>query len=230
MTRPRRRFLATFALLAFAPWASAGGLASISSEEAVQALRDSLEQGANVALARLGRENGYFANPKVKIGLPRNFTKADRILRSLGQGAKVDDLILAMNRAAEAAAPQARELVVDAVRNMSVQDAKDILTGGDGAATAYFRRATEAQLTEKLLPVIKSVTEKSDLARAYDAMAGTLVALAGIQSDLSTVENYVNRRALGGIYALVAEEERAIRANPAQYAGSVLGKVFGMLQ
>lgn len=226
----RRRFLLGVVFLALSPLASAGALDAISGKEAAQALRESLETGARAALAKLGRENGYFANPKVRIGLPKNFAKADRILRGLGQGKKVDDLVLAMNRAAEAAAPLAQELVVDAVKKMTVEDAKTILSGGDDAATAYFRKATQAQLAEKLLPVVKSVTEKSDLARAYNVLSGKLVQLAGIKSDLVTVESYVNEKALDGIYLLIAAEERALRANPGQYAGSLPGKVFGLLK
>jgi hypothetical protein len=204
-------------------------LKSISGPEAVQALRDSLEQGARNAIASLGRENGYFANPKLKIGLPKNFTKADRFLRSLGHGKKIDDLILAMNRAAEAAAPQAQGLVLDAVHKMTVNDAKAILTGGDNAATDYFRKATESQLAETLLPVVKSVTEKSDLARSYNALAGTL-AKFGVNSEQGTIESYVNKKALNGIYVRIGEEERSLRANPTQYTGSLLGKVFGLLK
>ncbi len=126
----RRRFLFGISLWALAPWARAGGLDAVSGTEAAQALRDSLEKGARAALAKLGKENGYFANPKVKIGLPKNFRKAERILRGLGQGKQVDDLILSMNRAAEAATPEAQELVLEAAKKMTVQDAKIILTGG----------------------------------------------------------------------------------------------------
>lgn len=226
----RRTFLLGICLLPLAPWARAGGLDAITGGEATQAMRDGLEKGARAALAKLGKHDGYFANPRVKIGLPRNFAKAERILRGLGQGKKVDDLVLSMNRAAEAAAPQAQELVVEAVRKMTVQDAKDVLTGGDDAATRYFRKATEAQLSEKLMPTIRSVTEKSGLARSYNVLSAKLVSLAGIGSELSTVEKYVNEKALDGIYALIAEEERAIRRNPGQFSGSLLGKVFGMLQ
>lgn len=226
----RRRFLFGMPLLALAPWVRAGGLDAITGNEATQALRESLEKGARAALAKLAKQNGYFANPKVKIGLPKNFAKAERILRGLGQGKKVDDLVLSMNRAAEAAAPQAQELVVEAAKKMTVQDAKTILSGGDDAATQYFRKTTETQLREKLMPVVKSVTDKSGLARSYNVMSAKLVSLAGIKSELSTVEKYVNEKALDGIYALIAEEERAIRSNPGEYAGSLLGKVFGLLK
>ncbi len=235
---PRRRFLQICLLL---PWFGLTGtraqaqsdtadlLKAISGPEAAQALRESLEQGARKAIAALGKENGYFADPRRKIGLPKNFAKAERILRSLGHGKKVDDLVLAMNRAAETAAPRAQGLVLDAVQKMTVNDAKSVLTGGDSAATDYFRKTTESQLAETLLPVVKSVTEKSDLARSYNSLAGTL-AKFGIKSEQGTVESYVNKKALDGIYSRIGEEERSLRANPSQYAGSLLGKVFGLLK
>ncbi len=226
----RRRFLLAFSLLVLAPWAGAGGLDAVTGGEAGQALRDSLDKSARAALARLGKENGYFADPKVKIALPKNFRKADRILRGLGQGRKVDDLILAMNRAAEAAAPQAQALFVEAVAKIAVTDAKTILAAGDDAATQYFRKVSEARLSEQLLPIIRSVSEKSDMTRAYDALAKTLFSLAGIKSEMATVEAYVNERALAGIFVRMAEEERALRADPGQSAGSPMGKVFGLLK
>lgn len=236
MNPKRRQLLQALPLL---PWvglisspaqASASDLLkSISGPEAAQALRESLEQGARNAITRLGRENGYFSDPKLKIGLPKNFTKAERFLRSMGYGKKVDDLVLAMNRAAESAAPQAQGLVLDAVHKMTVNDAKSILTGGDNAATDYFRKTTESQLAETLMPVVKSVTEKSDLARSYNALAGTL-AKFGVKSEQSTIESYVNKKALDGVFSCIGEEERSLRANPTQYAGSLLGKVFGLMK
>lgn len=229
MNPPRRRFLLVLAGLAYSAVALAGDLSSITAGEATQALRDSLSQGVRVAIARLGREDGYYENPKLKIGLPKNFAKAEGILRALGMGKQVDDLILAMNRAAEAAVPEAREVVLESLHKMSVGDAKAILSGGDGAATAWFRQNTEAHLGDKLAPIIRGVAEQSDLVRSYDALSSTLVRLAGLKSELSTVENYVNRKALDGLYTLIAEEEHAIRAQPLNYGGGVIGKVFGLL-
>ena len=230
----RRQLVQALVLLTWAGWARAETgasdlLAAISGPEATQALRDSLERGARNAIASLGRENGYFNDPKLKIGLPKNFAKAERFLRGMGYGKKVDDLVLAMNRAAETAAPKAKDLVIESIRSMSVDDAKSILTGGDNAATEYFRKTTEGQLAEALMPVVKSVTEKSDLARAYNSLAGTLSRF-GVKSDQSSVEKYVNKKALDGIYTRIGEEERSLRANPTQYAGSLLGKVFGLMK
>lgn len=229
MNPSRRRFFLTLAGLACIPLARAEDWSSITPGEAGQALRDSLGQGTRAAIARLGRENGYFGNARLKIGLPKNFARAEGILRFLGLGKQVDDLVLAMNRAAEAAIPQAREVALEALRTLSVADAKTILAGGDGAATAWFRKETEAHLADKMAPIIHTIAERSDLARAYHALAGELVKLAGIKSELGTVEDYVNHKALDGLYTLIAEEEHAIRAQPLNHLGGVVGKVFGLL-
>jgi len=204
-------------------------LAAVSGPEAAKALRESLEQGARQAITTLGRDNGFFGDPSVKIGLPKNFTRAEKFLRSVGYGQKIDDLILAMNRAAETATPKAQELLLESIRKMSINDAKAVLTGGDNAATEYFRKSTEAKLTETLMPVVKSVIEKSDFASAYNGLAGKLSKF-GVKSDQQTVERYVNKKALDGIYFRIGEEERRLRANPTRYAGSLLGKVFGLLK
>lgn len=229
MSLSRRQFVLALAGLACAPAARAEGWSVISAAEAAQALRDFLGQGARAAIARLGRENGYFGHAKVKIGLPKNFARAEGILRFLGLGKQVDDLVLAMNRAAEAAVPEALDVVLEAVRKISVADARSILAGGDGAATAWFRGNSEAHLADKLAPIIHSVAVQSDLVRAYHALSSQLVKLAGIKSELATVEDYVNHKALDGLYTLIAEEEHAIRAQPLNHAGGVLGKVFGSL-
>jgi len=226
----RREFLAVLAALALAPGAWAAGLDGITAGEAGQALRDSLAAATRAALAKLGKENGYFANPQAKIGLPNNFRKAERILRALGQGQKVDDLVLAMNRAAELAVPKMEKQVIDAAKRLSVPDAKGVLTGGDQSATAYFRQATETQLSAELIPAIKGVAEHSGLTRAYNTLSTKLVQLAGIKSEQATVENYVSKKALEGIYTMIGAEERTLRANPSQYAGGLIGKVFGLIK
>lgn len=229
MSLSRRQFVLALAGLACIPLARAEDWSAIGAAEATQALRDSLGQGTRAASARLGRENGYFAHAKVKIGLPKNFARAEGILRFLGLGKQVDDLVLAMNRAAEAAVPEAREALLEMLRTISVVDAKAILAAGDGAATAWFRKETEAHLVDKMAPIIHAVAERGDLARAYHALSSQLVKLAGIKSEQATVEDYVNRKAMDGLYTLIAEEEHAIRAQPLNYAGGVVGKVFGLL-
>ena len=226
----RRAFISLLAGLTCAPLARAGGWSSITADEASQALRESLERGVSAAVAKLGRENGFFADPRVRIGLSKNLAKAEGFLRRLGLGQKLDALILASNRAAEAAIAQSPALVLDAVKKMSVADAKSILAGGDGTATTWFRRNTNEQLTEKMLPIVQSVADRSDLVRAYQVLEKKLEALTGSKSDVATVETYVTRKALDGLYLFVADEEHALRAHPLNAAGSLLGKVFSALE
>jgi len=144
----------------------AAGLDAISNRDAVSGLKQALTDGSAAAVRLLGRENGFFGNAKVKIPLPPALEQIEGALRMMGKKKQADELVLAMNRAAEAAVPQAKALLVDAVKKMSVQDAKGILTGGDTAATDYFRRTTEGQLTQRFLPVVKKATDRVRRPRA----------------------------------------------------------------
>lgn len=121
-------------------------LEGISSREAAAGLKAALEKGSQAAVAALGRTDGFFGNPQVRIPLPESLARAEKLMRRFGMGRHADELILTMNRAAEAAVPEAKQLFVDAVRKMTVQDAKAILQGGDTAGTEYFRRSTQEQL------------------------------------------------------------------------------------
>ena len=145
------------------PWASW----RISQREALAGLRTALERGAQAAVAALGRTDGFLANPQVRIPLPDSLTRAEKLARRMGYAEQVDELVVAMNRAAEAAVPEARKLLVDAVKKMSAQDAKAILTGGDTAGTAYFRKTSDAALRVRFLPIVKDATAKVGVAQYY---------------------------------------------------------------
>ncbi len=226
----RRRFLCFVACLAWVPLVRAGDWSTITAAEARQALRESLSKGAQAAITQLGRENGFLDNPKVRIGLHKNLAKAERFMRFMGMGKQLDDLVLASNRAAETAIVQARGLILSTVEKMSVDDARTILSGGEGAATAWFRHNTEAALAEQLLPIVREVAGRSDLVRAYGALAAKVEQVTGSKSDIASVELFVTRKALEGLYTLIAEEEHALRAHPMKYAGGLLGKVFSALE
>ncbi|MEW5771409.1 MAG: DUF4197 domain-containing protein [Pseudomonadota bacterium] len=224
----RRDFLLAAACVC-APLARAATPDGAGATEVEAMARDGLRRSVEAALARLGRENGFFADARVKIGLSNNLRTADRILRSLGEGGKVDGLILAMNRAAELALPKTQKLLLDAVQALRISDAKTLVSDGDQALTGYFRKATEVELGVALAPAIHGVAEQSGLTRAYDALSHTLVRLAGIKSRQATVEDYVNRKARDGLYAIMGAEERAMRADPSRFAGSA-GKLFSSLK
>jgi uncharacterized protein DUF4197 len=223
-----RRILSGLALLVISTHAAAG-LEDITQTEAVRALRQALNEGSLAAVAKLGVENGYLGNTRVRIPLPPSLQRVERGLRAFGMRREADDLVLAMNRAAEAAVPEAKALLTDAVRKMSVQDAKKILGGGDTAATDYFKRATETQLTQRFLPIVKKATARVDLAQKYNAVAGQGLALGLIDEEEASIERYVTDKALDGLYFMIGEQEKAFRRDPVRASSDIVRKVFGAI-
>lgn len=225
-----RLFVPLFCMLcAVAAPAFAVSLSDISNKDAVGGLKQALSQGATKAVAMLGKPDGFLGNPKVRIPLPDSLQKAEGMMRRFGMGKQADELVTSMNRAAEAAVTEAKPLLLDAVKQMSVADAKKILSGGDDAATQYFRSKTAAPLTQKFLPIVRQATARVQLAEKYDQFAGAGKRFNLVKEEDAKLENYVARKALDGMYLMIAEEERAIRQDPAGAAGSLAKKVFGAL-
>jgi hypothetical protein len=204
-------------------------LENITNKEAISALRTALEKGSRAAVDQLGKENGFLGDTRVRIPLPDSLRKAERTMQRLGMGKYADELVLTMNRAAEAAVPEAKQLFVDSVKKMSVQDAKGILTGGETAGTEYFKRTTTDQLRKRFLPIVKRSTEKVGLAQKYNQYAEQGVALGLVKQEQAKLDDYVTQKALDGLYFMVAEEEKKIRKDPAGTASGILKKVFGAL-
>ncbi len=225
----RTRLVALIAGLFLALPAFAG-LEAISNQDAVKGLREALVKGSQYAVETLGKQDGFFGNGKVKIPLPESAQKVEKIMRQFGMGKHADELILTLNRAAEAAVPEARALLVDSVKKMSVQDAKGILTGGQDSATQDFKRTTSDQLRTRFLPIVKKATAKVSLAQKYDEYAGKGVKFGLVKKEDANLDSYVTQKALDGLFVMVAEEEAKIRQNPAAAASSVLKKVFGALK
>jgi hypothetical protein len=211
------------------PAASAAGLADISNRDAVAGLKEALVRGSQAAVAQLGVEDGFFGNDRVKIALPPSLRRVEAVMRSIGMDRQADDLVLRMNRAAEAAVPQARRLLVDAAKKMSVQDAKGVLTGGDDAATQYFKRTTSEPLARRFLPIVKRAMAKTKAAEKYNEIAASGAKFGLVKEQDANLEDYVTRRALDGLFITIAEEERKIRQNPAGAASAVIRKVFGAI-
>jgi len=225
-----RRIACFFATLLISLSASAIGLDAISNKDAVSGMKQALTDGSAAAVSMLGVKNGFLDNPKVKIPLPPSIQKIQSALRFMGMQKEADELVLAMNRAAEAAVPEAKALLVDAVKKMSVQDAKGILTGGDTAATDYFRRTTESQLVQRFLPIVKKTTDRAGLAQQYNSLAGQGASFGLIGKDEATVEGYVTKKSLDGLYLMIAEQEKKFRQNPMGAASGIVQKVFGALR
>ena len=211
------------------PSLMAQSLEQLSGRDATAGLKAALDSGAAVAVANLGRTDGFWANPKVRIPLPDHLQRVRSALRLMGKAEEVDALELAINRAAEQAVPQAKTLLTNAVKSMSVDDAKQILRGGDDSVTQFFKSKTAGQLSERFLPVVRRVTEKSGLAQQYNALAGQGAAFGLVKPEQATVERYVTQKALDGLYTMIAEEERKIRANPVAAGSDIIRRVFGAL-
>jgi Protein of unknown function (DUF4197) len=225
-----RRVIAVCSALFAAAALAAAPLDAITQKDAIAGLRTALTQGVASAISKLGVTDGFLGNPEVKIPLPGKLENARSTLQLLGLGPKADELTQTMNRAAEAAVPEARTLLVEAVKQMSVQDAKSILTGADDAGTQYFRRVTSDKLTAKFLPIVKQSTDKLKVASQYNSLAGQASMLGLVDAKDATVESYVTAKTLDGLFLMMAKEERAIRQDPVGQASKLLQKVFGSLK
>lgn len=208
----------------------AASLADISGPEAGGGLKEALSQGAGKAVDLLGKTDGFLKNKKVKIPLPESMQQVEGLMRGLGMGKQADELITAMNRAAETAVPEAKKLLVNAVTDMSVDDAKGILTGGNDSATQYFKRKTAEPLGQKFLPIVKQAIERVKLAKTYEKFAKKGEQFGLVKEEDTHLEQYVTKKALDGLFLMIADEEKAIRKNPMGAAGSLAQKVFGALK
>lgn len=224
----RRDFTAAGAAWALAMLTSRPALAAaISEADAASGIRAALEKGALAAVGTLGREGGFFDNPKLRIPLPGFLNDAAKLLRATGKGDKVDALVAAMNRAAELAVPQAKTLLVDAAKSISLKDALGIVKGGQTSVTDYFSGRTREPLGVKFLPIVSQATQKVALADKYNAVAGKAAAIGLVKQKDANLQQYVTGKALDGLYLMIGEEERKIRRDPVGTGSAILRKVFG---
>lgn len=224
------RFLAILLVCTlFAAHVNALEVSDLTNAETTKGLKAALTQGAEKAVAQLSKTDGYLGNNEVKIPLPDSIKKTEKAMRMLGMGKHADELVLRMNRAAEAAVPEAKTLLVDAVKQMSVADAKAILTGGNDAATQYFKKVTSKPMAEKFLPIVKKATADVQLAQQYNKFAELGSQFGLVKKDQVNIEQYVTQKALDGVYLMMAKEEAAIRKDPVGQGSALLKKVFGAL-
>lgn len=210
--------------------AQALSLSELSNTEATQGLKTALERGAIAAIAILGKSDGFLGNDKVRIRLPGFLEDAAKLLKSLGQGKRVDELVTSMNRAAETAVPMAKSLLIGAVKSMSVSDARKILAGGDTSVTTFFVEKTREPLGVKFLPVVGKAMEEVGLAEKYNRVAGKAAGLGLVKKEDANIQRYVTGKTLDGLYYMIGEEEKKIRQDPVGTGSAVLKKVFGALK
>jgi len=225
---PRRLVLTALLLMAAgAPLQAATATVAATKSETADGLKAALNQAVATAVTSLGKPDGFMGNPEVHIPLPGKLEKAAKKLRKLGMAKQTDALELAMNRAAEAAVPEAKVLFVDAIKQMSVTDAVALLRGPDDAATQYFRGAMSDKLAERFQPIVNKATESVQLAKQYNDVAGRASALGLVDQKDVSLDAYVTRKAMDGLFLVMAREEAAIRKNPLGQASALLRKVFG---
>ncbi len=218
--------------LLLAAWqqAHALSLGSLSNADATSGVKAALAKGAEAAVGLLGRTDGFLGNPQVRIPLPGQLEDAARLLRKFGQGKRIDELVTTINRAAEAAVPMGKDLLVGAVQNMTVADAKNILTGDDTSVTTFFADKTRAPLGERFLPVVNEATEKVGLTQQYNSFAGKAASFGLVKKEDANLAQYVTGKTLDGLYFMIGEEEKKIRQDPVGTGSDILKKVFGTLK
>ena len=217
--------------LALAAGVHAGGpLDALTDKEAGGGLKAALEAGSIAAVGKLGVEGGFLNNDAVRIKLPGVLQKARPLLEMTGHAEQLDELETSMNHAAEQAVPLAKPLLVNAVKSMSLSDAKAILTGGDTSVTDFFKEKTASQLSVKFKPIVKGVTDKSRLSGKFNSAMSQATKFGLASEDQASVEGYVTQRALDGLYLMIGEEEKKIRENPVSYGSKAIAKVFGLLK
>ncbi len=227
--RIRSSFLGLAGVL-FAAQACALSLNDLSQNQAGDSLKAVLEQSTRFAVEQLSQPGGFNNNPDVHIELPGNLGKAARTMKMLGKSKQVNALEDSMNRAAEAAIPEAQALLLEAIKNMSLADAKDILQGPNNSATQYLDRSSREQLRNRFLPLVEQATQSSGLAKKYNNFAGQAASFGVIETKDASIENYVTEQALDGLFTIMGQQEASIRDNPAQAATDMAKKVFELLR
>jgi len=218
------------------------GLADLSQAQMVQGLEAALAKGLQQAIARLGHEGGFLTNLNVKIPMPAPMQKVETALRAMKQEKLADDFVITMNHAAEQAVPQAGGVFAEALKHMTIADAKAILSGSNNAATLYFQKTTQTDLYAQFYPIVQKATEQAGVTAAYKTLLAKVNTGQGLGSfgsvlsgtllgkDSVDIDAYVTNKSLEGLFKMVAEEEQQIRQNPAARTTATLQQVFGALK
>ncbi len=200
---------------------------SQQNSQIADGLKEALQVGTDNAVKSVSRPDGYFKNPEIKILLPQYVKNAEPVLRAAGMGATLDEFELSMNRAAEKAAPQAKSLFLDAVKQMKVTDAEKILHGRDNEATLYFKEKTSDQLQKLFMPIIKESMSSVGVTRSYQGLEQKIQSIPFAGTSSFNLDQYVTEKSIDGVFVMLAKEEANIRKNPAARVTDLLKNVFG---
>ncbi len=201
-----------------------GGL---SEGTIIDGLKEALTVSTRNAVGKVSQVDGYFGNPDIKILFPEKMRKVADTLSTIGLKDQVDEFVLSMNRAAEKAAPEAIDIFVGAIKEMTIADARGILDGGDTAATEYFKDKTFDKLYDKFKPPVSESMDKVGVTKSYKDLMGRYTALPFVKAEDYDLDHYVTTKALDGLFYMLGEEEKKIRKDPAARVTELLKKVFG---
>jgi hypothetical protein len=204
-----------------------GKKSSPGNDKIVSGLKEALQIGAGNAVNLTGKPDGFFANEAIKILLPEKLKTMEKGLRMAGMGKKLDEFELSMNRAAEKAAPEAKQIFIDAIKGMTLDDGRKILTGGDTAATEYFKGKTTETLTSAFRPIVTKAMEDVGVTKQFQQLTGSMSSLPFMKKDAFDINSYVVSKSLDGLFHVLGQEERKIRTDPAARVTSLLKDVFG---
>ncbi len=208
-------------------------LAGLSQDQVAEALKQALGKGVSSAITNLAKPDGFLANPKVKIPMPEKLQTVEKTLRAMKQDQYADEFVTTLNRAAEAAVPEALPIFTDTLKSMTIEDAKKLVSGTNDFATQFFKTKGEKQIQEKMAPIVKQATERAGVTAAYKKLlaqgGGASSYLSRLNVDIASldVDKYVTQKASDGLFKMIAEEEERIRKNPAARTTELLQKVFG---
>lgn len=237
-TMRRRTFLATmFATAAYAQFPRIPGITAprnggnntangLSDAEVGSGLKEALSVGTERAVKQVARPGGYLDDAVIKILLPQNLRPVERVLRTAGQGARIDDFIASMNHAAEAAAPEAAKVFGEAIRSMTIDDARLLLAGGDTSITDFFKRKTSAELTVAFRPHVEEAMHTNGVSRQYNELMGQMPRIPFMKQQTFDINSYVVTKALDGLFYVLAQQEKEIRTNPVARTTALLKAVF----
>ena len=205
------------------------GSSGLTNDKVIAGLKDALRVGTGRAVAETGKPDGFLKNQAIKILLPEKLRTAGKTLRMVGMGSQVDALEVGMNRAAEQATPQAKQIFLNAVTRMTFSDAHQILTGGDTAATDYFKNQSSAELTKAFAPIVHQAMENVGVVRQYNKLMQNPLA-APLASDKNfKLDDYVVGKTVDGLFYMLGQEEKKIRTDPAAQTTAILKEVFGSM-
>lgn len=206
-----------------------GQTETLSDDKIILGLKEALQIGTGNAVTGVGRVDGFFKDAIIKILMPKKLQTIEKGLRAIGYGPKVDEFVLSMNRAAEKAAPQAKAIFIGAIKEMTFDDARKILTGGDTAATSFFKDKATDKLSGAFRPIIEKAMNEVGATKQYKDLIGRYQAIPFASKLTVDIDEYVTGKAIDGLFYYVGEEEKKIRKNPTARVTQILKDVFGKM-